>query len=105
MLDKLTIKDIENKEQKAIAEIIGIEAYISLVKNYGGTSIYILKEDSLIRGIRDSKIKSEFNGYNYSYLAKKYKLTDRTIRDIVDNNKLDGQISFGEILKDPLDGD
>ena len=51
MLDKLTINDIENKEQKAIADTIGIDAYISLVKNYGWTSIYILKEDSLIRGI------------------------------------------------------
>ena len=95
------INDIENKEQKAIADTIGIEAYISLVKNYGGTSIYILKEDSLIRGIRDSKIKSEFNGYNYSYLAKKYKLTDRTIRDIIGNsNRLEGQISFEDIKND-----
>ncbi|MGP1599370.1 hypothetical protein [Peptoanaerobacter stomatis] len=36
MLDKLSIEDIDNKEQKTLAEIIGIEAYISLVKHYGG---------------------------------------------------------------------
>ncbi|MGP1599369.1 Mor transcription activator family protein [Peptoanaerobacter stomatis] len=70
----------------------------------GVTSIYVHKEDSLIRGIRDNIIRSEFNGYNYSYLAKKYKLTDRTIRDIVDN-KIEGQVSFEDILKDTLNGD
>ena len=64
MLDKLTIEDIKNEEQKNLAIIIGIDAYINLVKNYGGTNIYILKSDSLIKDIRDKKIRSEFNGYN-----------------------------------------
>lgn len=101
MLDKLTINDIENKEQKAIAEIIGIEAYISLVRQYGGTSIYVLKEDSLVKDIRDKMIRAEFNGGNYVYLAKKYNLSDRTIRDIIGNsNRLEGQISFEDIKND-----
>ena len=94
MLDKLTIEDIKNEEQKNLAIIIGIDAYIKLVKNYGGTNIYILKSDSLIKDIRDKKIRSEFNGYNYRYLANKYNLTDRAIREIVDCRQLEGQISF-----------
>ncbi|EJU21683.1 Mor transcription activator family protein [Peptoanaerobacter stomatis] len=94
MLDKLTIDDIENTEQREIAEIIGIDSYIKLVKEYGGTSIYILKEDSLIKDIRDSKIREEFNGGNYVYLAKKYNLTENSIRNIVNKKELDGQIKF-----------
>ncbi|MGP1598949.1 Mor transcription activator family protein [Peptoanaerobacter stomatis] len=95
MLDKLKIDDIQSQEQKEIAQIIGIESYINLVKHFGGTSIYILKEDSLIKDIRDRNIKMEFDGSNYTYLAKKYNLTDRTIREIVDNKKvLNGQIKF-----------
>ena len=94
MLDKLTIEDIKNEEQKNLAIIIGIDAYINLVKNYGRTNIYILKSDSLIKDIRDKKIRSEFNGYNYRYLAKKYNLTDRAIREIVNSDYIDGQISF-----------
>ena len=94
MLDKLTIEDIKNEEQKNLAIIIGIDAYINLVKNYGGTNIYILKSDSLIKDIMDKKIRSEFNGYNYRYLANKYNLTDRAIREIVDCRQLEGQISF-----------
>lgn len=94
MLDKLTIEDIENIEQREIAEIIGIDSYIRLVKEYGGTSIYVLKEDSLIKDIRDNKIREEFNGGNYVYLAKKYNLTENSIRNIVNKKELDGQIKF-----------
>lgn len=95
MLEKLKIEDIQSQEQKQIACIIGIDAYIRLVKSFGGTSVYILKEDSLIKDIRDKNIRNEFNGSNYMYLAKKYNLTDRTIREIVDNKRLlDGQIKF-----------
>ncbi|MGP1569026.1 MAG: Mor transcription activator family protein [Peptoanaerobacter stomatis] len=94
MLDKLTIDDIANDEQKALAQVIGIDSYIKLVEEYGGTSIYILKEDSLIKDIRDNIIRSEFNGYNYLYLAKKYNLTENSIRNIVNKRELDGQIKF-----------
>lgn len=94
MLDILKIEDIENEEQRKIAKLIGIKAYIELVKYFGGSSIYILKEHSLVKDIRDKKIRQEFNGSNYSTLAKKYKLTDRSIREIINNKELDGQISF-----------
>lgn len=95
MLDTLKIEDIQNEEQKYIAELIGIASYVKLVKEFGGTSIYILKEDSLIKELRDKKIREEFKGGNYSALAKKYNLTEMTIRNIInDNCKLNGQISF-----------
>lgn len=98
MLDKLTLNDIENKEQKAIAEIIGIEAYISLVRQYGGTSIYVLKEDSLVKDIRDKMIREEFDGGNYVYLAKKYNLSETSIRNITNNNyTYKYQISFDDL--------
>lgn len=94
MLEQLKIQDITNDEQRYIANTIGIDAYVRLVEEFGGTSIYILKKDSLIRSIRDNLIRSEFNGSNYSSLAKKYNLTDMTIRNIVDNNPLSTQIKF-----------
>ncbi|MBF1051030.1 MAG: DNA-binding protein [Peptostreptococcaceae bacterium] len=98
MLDKLTINDIENKEQKAIADTIGIEAYISLVRQYGGTSIYVLKEDSLVKDIRDKMIREEFDGGNYVYLAKKYNLSETSIRNITNNNFTNKyQISFDDL--------
>lgn len=85
-------------EQKAIAEVIGMEAYIKLAKVYGGCdSIYIAKIDKLQNAKRNKKIVSEFNGYNYQTLAEKYGLSTRMIREIINDyqkNGLPGQISL-----------
>lgn len=99
MLEKLEIDDIQNEEQKHLARTVGLGAYISLVKEYGGTSVYVFKEDSITKNIRDEKIKKEFNGENYLYLAKKYNLTEQRIRAILNgrNEVLKGQISFDDM--------
>lgn len=70
-------------EQKELCDCIGIDAYKKLVEFFGGTNVYVCKADTLLKDDRDSKIKSEFNGVNYKYLAIKYNLTERTIRQIV----------------------
>ncbi|MFR9189718.1 MAG: Mor transcription activator family protein [Anaerotruncus massiliensis (ex Togo et al. 2019)] len=36
----------------------------------GGSTVYIPKPESLIRPVRDARIKAEFNGYNHIELAK-----------------------------------
>ncbi len=79
----LTIEEL-SKEQKQIAEAIGLDAYLLLSKTFGGTSIYIAKaEEILHRKTRDEQIRNEFNGNNYSQLAQKYGLTEVWIRNIV----------------------
>lgn len=83
MLDELKMEDIADEQQKALAELIGIENYKKLVEVYGGSSsIYIYKRDSFLRTLRDKKIKEEFKG-NYKELAQKYNLTEMAIRNIV----------------------
>lgn len=94
---ELNIEELR-EEQKQIAEAIGVEAYLSLTKKFGGTSIYIAKaEEILQRKNRDAKIMEEFNGYNYSQLAMKFGLTEMWIRNIV-CDKAD------EIKKKPIEG-
>lgn len=100
MLETLKIEDIQNEEQRHLARTIGILAYINLVNEYGGTSVYVFKKDSLTKAIRDEKIRKEFNGSNYSYLARKYNLTDQRVRTIIANDEIEGQISFFD-KKDP----
>jgi len=102
LLDELTLEDLKN-EQYELAELIGIEAYKTLVYNYAGSSIYVPKVDTLINVDRQDKIRSEFDGYNFRELALKYDVSERTIRRIVseDVKKLratppDEQISFEE---------
>ena len=98
--EKYSIDDLYGN-QRAIAEVIGMEAYIKLSKAFGGDdSLYVAKFDRLANMQRNKKIISEFKGYNYQQLADKYGLSVRMIREIIsDYNKtpLDGQLSlFGE---------
>ena len=93
---EIQLSDLQG-DQRELAEIIGIEAYLQLVKVYGGTTIYIAKMDKLQNIKRDAEIAEAFNGYNYRQLAYKYRLSERTVREIIarENNKLTGtQMSF-----------
>lgn len=79
---------------KNVAETVGAKNLLKLAQEYGGTMIYIPKFDSLTRIIRDKKIKQEFNGGNYKELALKYNLCESSIRNIINNNMIDGQITL-----------
>ncbi len=91
-------KDIELDdlygEQRELAEAVGIDTYIKLVKSFGGCSIYVGKEDKINSIIRDKSIRGDFDGSNYKYLAKKYKLSERRIRHILDDDTDDLQMSL-----------
>ena len=73
-MDLLEMVQMENldEEQKVLAELIGLEAFKSLVRAFNGTSIYIPKIESLEKTVRDELIKEEFDGSNYKELALKY---------------------------------
>lgn len=94
--NKIKLSDLYG-EQKSIAEVIGVDAYVKLVKTFGGTSIYVAKIDKIKNAKRDKEIILKFNGYNYNQLAIEYGLSDRTIRGIISEYKskpLPGQLSF-----------
>lgn len=100
LLDELTLEDLD-EEQRELADCIGLEAYKKLVATYAGSTINIRMPDKLTIGQRNNRIRKEFNGYNFSELARQYKLTERQIRYIVAdevvkqrNKPLDDQISF-----------
>ena len=81
-LSRLTLDNLVG-EQLELAECIGLEAYKKLVQTYGGLNVYICKAETILRTDRDSRIKQEFNGVNYKFLASKYNLTERMVRSIV----------------------
>ena len=51
--------------------------------NYAGTEVYIPKGVALVLSKRDRQIWEQFNGENYSALAKKYDHTERQILYII----------------------
>lgn len=54
-----------------------------IYKTYGGVSIYIPKVSP---SAREGIIK-ECNGYNFAFLAHKYNLSERKVREIVRESK------------------
>ena len=86
-IDKLiSISQLHSEQQKEIAEIIGIESYRKLVEYYGGSRIYIEKFDTITRLNRNKEIREKFDEGNHLQLAREYKLSEQTIRNIIKNN-------------------
>lgn len=73
------------EEYQQMAEIVGIDAFLDLCHNYGGSNLYIPKADRVTRHIRDKEIKKAFDGGNYKELAKKHGLSESYVRKIVGN--------------------
>lgn len=79
----ITIDDLDG-DQRELAEVIGLEAYLKLVENRGGTTVYVAKQDKLLALKRNAGIVRDFNGYNHRYLALKYNVSDRTVREVLE---------------------
>ncbi len=67
----------------AIAAIVGDTLADTLCAHFTGSAIYIPKGDSIDRLQRDDMIRQDFNGRNHAALARKYRLTEIRIRQIV----------------------
>lgn len=78
---------------KEISDVIGLEAVLKLVNNYGGESIYINKKETVDRWLRNRRIRRDFTGSNYRELARLHSLTVAMIRNIVDNEQKTAEFS------------
>ncbi|MEF2965653.1 Mor transcription activator family protein [Paenibacillus sp. M1] len=85
-IKELTI-DMIPEPYSSYAKAIGIENLIELVKLSGGDEIYLPTLDFFRRPIRDKRIREEYTGYNEKSLARKYELSERRIREIVEGEK------------------
>ena len=82
MINYLTKEDVPEILQNLV-DIMGIEAFIELIKQYGGSSLYIPNENSVLKPIRNRLIKQYFNGHNYKELAKEFKISEMQVRNII----------------------
>lgn len=96
VLDGLQLEDL-NEVWQQIAGIIGMDNVKKLFEEFPGANVYFPKLDDLERSHRNKHIRAEFNGYNFRELAKKYGLTEVSIRNIVSDR-------VREIRAQPLDG-
>ncbi len=71
-----------------IAELIGLDACLKLVKTYSGEQIYFPKYDSITRKQRNRDIYDQFlSGKGYEELAHKYNLTVSSTREIINEER------------------
>lgn len=80
MIDKLTIDDVP-ENLKSVACSIGIDAFRSLIKCAGGTSVYLPSERCITKPVRDRVIRESFCG-DYRELARRFGISEVRVRRI-----------------------
>lgn len=90
----LTLEMLSSELYTQIAEAIGIENFYKLAEVVGGTTVYIPKPESLVRPVKEARLKAEFNGYNHVELAKRYGFSERWVRQLCGEGVPEGQLSF-----------
>ena len=81
MIDKLTIDDVP-ENLKSVAYAIGIDAFRSLIKCAGGTSVYLPSERCITKPVRDRVIRESFCG-DYREMARRFGISEVRVRKIV----------------------
>ncbi|ADY54895.1 Mor transcription activator domain protein [Syntrophobotulus glycolicus DSM 8271] len=94
---ELTLEQIPEGLYREIAEAIGVENLVKLTQLVGGSTIYLPKTESVVRPVRDARIREEFNGYNHMELAKKYDVTERWVRQLCGDGHAEGQLSLFDL--------
>lgn len=88
MGEKLTL-ELLSEEHRELAEIIGIDNLFKLSKQFGGTVIYIPRENRLKKNTIRRQVVEEFNGTNSKQLSKKYGISYSTVwRILKDSGKI-----------------
>ena len=81
--DHILDDDTRDVVIRELIDIIGYDNTVKLVSYFGGTAIYIPKIDRAFRTLRNRRIMREFDGVNSKYLARKFGVSESTVRSIV----------------------
>ena len=84
-MDNINQSDLP-ETMACVAEIIGVDNCMKLIKSFGGELIYFYKPSTISKIARNKKIRKEFKGANYKELSDRYQLTVRQINYIVNGN-------------------
>ena len=64
-------------------ELVGLERFLKIIDTAGGEFLYFPKRSTLERDLRRAAILREFDGTNLRQLARKYGLSERHVRSIL----------------------
>lgn len=80
--DKITMEDIDEDRQD-VAAVIGIENYIKLCEEFGGTSLFFPKMDSLARNCIYKKVIELKDIMTKYQIAKMLGLSKSTVYKVI----------------------
>lgn len=69
-----------------LMDIVGFEGIYLLSQEMGGSNLYIPSIHRIFRECLCKQIPKEFDGSNYRELCKRYGLSERTIRTIIEEH-------------------
>jgi len=75
------------EKQGVLERKVHASVFISLCESVGGQCLYLPRGDSLFGVIRDIAIFKEFDGKNKKYLAIKYRMSLRSIDNILNDQR------------------
>ncbi len=70
-----------------LMDLIGFDATMALLRHYGGATMYLPTVAHAFRGLRDQRIRAEFDGTNYRELQMRYSLTRSHLHKILSEGK------------------
>ena len=80
-LESIGMEDIP-ESFRDIIEVVGMECFCKIVRSFGGMSLYIPREDSLLKPIRDRKIRDSKSS-DYRQLCREFRLSESHVRKIL----------------------
>lgn len=88
------------QQYRELVRVIGLEATVKLCREFGGADTYIPKIDGLMAAKQRELIRREWNGSNTEALARKYGMSVRWIRKIVEGKTavIPGQLDITDFL-------
>lgn len=66
-----------------IVSLIGLDNFLKLCSYSMGDELYFPMQETISRKARNRMIIQEYDGYNHADLAKKYNLTSKQIKNII----------------------
>jgi len=89
---------------KRVAEVIGLEAALTLADVFGGGYLVIPKCEGILKEIRNRKIRELYDagGITIRELAWKFKLSDRQIKTILSGTDEEIHPTLFDIMKKKL---
>lgn len=103
----IELEDLQ-EQHRNIAESIGMDCFLKLVENFGGSAVYIPQMREVTRMRTYRKIAEEFDGTNIKALANKYGVSESTVYNVVREQirsgrhktpVIPGQMSIADMLQ------